>query len=123
MSGPIHYGYQPSFQVIRRNNMRILSLIFAATLLFACAGPGEDPAPHVTPVCGIELCGEACTHMAELGCEEGTPVELPDGGSMSCSEFCQYEHENGVYWNTECIVSITTCEQIESKCNTPPCYL
>jgi hypothetical protein len=109
--------------------MRTLTIVAAAVstlVISATCGPAhEDPAPHVTPVPGVELCDEACARMAVVGpdggsCEEALPVELPDGGSMTCVEFCVYEHDNGVYWNTECLTAINECAEIESSCNLPP---
>jgi hypothetical protein len=31
-----------------------------------------------------------------------------------------YQHDNGVYWNTDCLTTITSCPEIESVCNIPP---
>jgi hypothetical protein len=99
--------------------------MLSTLVVSATCGPAEDPSPHVTPVPGAEQCGEACEHMGVVGpdggaCEEAMPVELPDAGTLSCAEFCLYQHNNGVYWNTECLTTITDCAQIESVCNVPP---
>jgi hypothetical protein len=48
------------------------------------------------------------------------PVPSPDGGTVSCTEFCVHQHDNGVYWNTDCLTTITSCPEIESVCNIPP---
>lgn len=105
----------------------IVAGLLSALLVSATCGPDQtpDPAPVVTPVPGVELCDEACDQMAVVGpdggaCEEALPVETPDGGSVSCADFCRYQHENGVYWNTECLTTITDCAEIESLCNEPP---
>lgn len=101
------------------------SFLVLPFVLLACGVNGGEPEPHVTPVPGVELCAEACAHMAEVGpdggsCEEAKPVPLPDGGSLSCTDFCVYEHENGVYWNTDCLTKISNCAEIETVCNVPP---
>lgn len=107
-------------------SLAIVVSVLGVLLISATCGPDpEDPKPHVTPVPGVELCDAACDHMAVVGpdggaCEEALPVETPDGGSVSCADFCRYQHENGVYWNTECLTNITDCAEIESVCNVPP---
>jgi len=104
-------------------SLTILASVLSALLVSATCGPDpEDPKPHVRPVPGAELCDEACARMAAVGpdggaCEEGGPVAMPDGGSISCTEFCVYQHDNGVYWNTECLVAISECSEIEAVCN------
>ena len=98
-----------------------------ALLVLVCGcgcGTGE-PDPHITPVPGVDKCDEACLHMGVVGpdggpCEESLPVPTQDGGTVSCTEFCVYQHNNGVYWNTDCLTTITECAQIESVCNIPP---
>jgi len=98
---------------------------WALVIICSCCGGSGEPEPHVTPVPGAEKCGEACAHMAIIApdggpCEESQPVITADGGTISCEEFCIYQHDNGVYWNTDCLTQITTCEEIETVCNIPP---
>jgi hypothetical protein len=109
--------------------MRILILSACALCFMACAShPGQDPAPHITPQ-PSEQCAAACSAMNDklvpadagpdvVGCEEGKPVVLKDGGQMPCVDFCVYQHDNGVAWNNDCIANqIKTCEEIETVCN------
>jgi hypothetical protein len=100
-------------------------LLVLSVILCGCGCGNGEPEPHVTPVPGVERCGEACARMAMVGpdggaCEESQPVQTVDGGLMSCTDFCVYQHDNGVYWNTDCLTTITTCVEIESVCNIPP---
>lgn len=117
----------------------IVAAVALVSLGCACASSSKsDPAPHITPQPGKELCGQACEAMKTkltnddggVGCEEGLPVPAPvdagliscfDGGAVecwSCEQFCVYQHENGIFWNTECIANqIKTCAEIESLCN------
>jgi hypothetical protein len=111
-------------------------------------GAAEDPEPVVIVADGKELCALACDRMSTeltnkdglFGCEEAAPTPAPpdvvscegpecptlvrcDSDSMknecmSCTWFCEYAHDQGSYWNTECIVyEISTCAQIEDVCN------
>lgn len=108
---------------------RILTLV--AVLAVACSDehPSGDPAPHVTPQPGAELCDEACEAMRRMplspdagpdavGCEEAQDFPDGDGGVITCEQDCVYQHENGIFWNTECIANaITYCSEIEPVCN------
>jgi hypothetical protein len=121
--------------------MKILVLMLVA--LTGCANctsaRSGDPAPVIHPQPGKELCATACTTMTDklvnedggVGCEEALPVptapgtgdvECVPGGPkdcLSCKTFCEQMHDDGAFWNTTCIISdITTCEQIETVCNT-----
>lgn len=111
--------------------MKLDYLLACGLCLIGCAShPGQDPAPHITPQ-PSEQCAAACEAMNTklapadagpdaVGCEEGKPVMLKDGGQMSCADFCVYQHDNGVAWNNDCIVNqAKTCEDIEALCNPP----
>ena len=101
-------------------------------LLLSCLGcPSTyEPPPVVIPQRGGDLCLQACDVMkhklryvgsAKPGCREADDVPDGDGGMLGCTDFCLYQHKNGVFWNTSCIVSqITTCEEIEAVCNPVP---
>jgi hypothetical protein len=110
--------------------------LFLLTLVFgllgcACSSQNSDPAPVIRPQPGAELCGEVAAHIGPdgLNCPEGLPVPVndagtvecePDAGSLDCislEEFCVEQHQKGIYWNTECMASVTSCEEIETVCN------
>lgn len=117
-------------------NLFLLVVVMLATSGCACTS-NVEPAPVIRPQPGADLCDEVCAHIGPaseqtpnaLGCEEGLPVAVNDGGTVecepdagglgciSCVEFCVEQHSNGIYWNTECILKITECEQIETVCN------
>lgn len=122
--------------------MRRPTTILLAVLAISacrCSSTNEDPAPVIRPQPGAEHCGEACAHIGlkseqtpdALECEEGLPVMVaigeqgtvecePDAGVLeciSCEEFCVEQHEKGIYWNTTCIMQVTSCEEIETVCN------
>ena len=116
-----------------------LLLVFAGCANCTSTQPTE-PAPVIHPQPGKELCPQACEAMTNklinvdggVGCEEAIPAPAaPDAGDIacfdggpandcvSCLSFCVMAHENGSFWNTECIsTSITKCEEIETVCNT-----
>lgn len=92
--------------------------------------PVVEPAPNiVVEESGKELCDDACDRMNAMGCIEGTPIVAPlswtgpvvaCGGAtcVACEDFCEYQYDNGVFWNTSCIVyEISDCSGIESVCN------
>jgi hypothetical protein len=64
------------------------------------------------PVLESEKCGEMCSHLKQLGCEEGEP--LPDG--TSCEDFCKSMGNNGHNLNISCILSIKECSELSTKC-------
>jgi len=122
--------------------MRAL-LLLSAVFLAACANCSSgktEPAPVVREQPGKDLCPLSCEAMASkltnsdggVGCEEAVPApSAPDAGDtacfdggpphdcVSCVALCIASHENGSFWNTECIAKrIKTCEEIETVCNT-----
>jgi hypothetical protein len=101
------------------------SMLICFSVLCGC----EDPAPVIVQQPGSELCDEACYAMNTklhardagpdaAGCPEGDDIVMPDGGVTTCENFCLYQHENGIYWNNECIINnINYCDEIETICN------
>jgi hypothetical protein len=122
-------------------NERLLLLLPLIVLgLFgcgACSSQTSDPAPVIRPQPGAELCDEVCAHIGPvteqtpdaLNCPEGLPVPVNAGGTVdceegsgladciTCTEFCVEQHQKGIYWNTECMQSVSACEEIETVCN------
>ena len=102
------------------------NILLIVTLYLGCACTtkkidpptlGPDPDPVIVVQSGSDKCQDACDKMSDLGCEEGTPLPLEDGGTIACADLCIYDHENGVSWNTECLTTIKTCLDIEALCN------
>ena len=115
--------------------MTIKKFVFVSlSLLVLSCGPsnggnniwGQDPAPHIEPKDGDYYCGPACDAMKNelinddggIGCSPlGDPVELEDGGTISCEQWCIELIYNGIDFNPECIATkIKKCEEIESIC-------
>lgn len=114
--------------------------IFLLVLLVGCSGgqKHDDPAPVIRPQPGADKCDIACEAMRSkltgpdggVGCEVALPVPVQEGGTVecepdagakeciSCEQWCEEQHANGILWNTECIAEqITTCEEVETVCN------
>lgn len=96
-------------------------------VLVGCGSAGPvEPSPVIRPQDGSDLCAPACQHMAQTfeddagpdaaPCEESTDLLLKDGGKISCTDLCLYEHRNGSSWNTKCLLEVKTCEEIETAC-------
>jgi hypothetical protein len=122
---------------MKPSQLIMLSLVFLAACRPTQSG---DPVPVIRPQPGKELCPQACESMKNRlmndkgakGCEEAAPtpaaqgqgdVACADGGEpkgcVSCVTFCIYQHENGTFWNNDCIINkITKCSEIETVCNT-----
>lgn len=108
--------------------MKPITLLLA-TCLVGCGGSFQDPAPHIVPKSGSELCRAACGKMTTLqrhdapgvtfvGCIESEDLTLKDGSTRTCVQQCLYDHASGISWNTACIINeAKTCEDIEARCN------
>jgi hypothetical protein len=104
-------------------------LLLLVLALVSCGAP-QEPAPTIRVQAGASLCADACAHLRSLGCAEGEPIRAPADVSVrvacgmndntascvTCDWFCDYQHQNGVYWNTPCLVDVATCGAVES-CN------
>jgi hypothetical protein len=123
--------------------MNIKSIIpgfFAVLFIFlngGCSGVHQDPAPVIRPQEGADLCDEVCAKMQDelknedgtVGCEIAKPLPVQEnptipceeGGPIaciSCTEWCIEQHNNGIYWNNQCILTeIEFCTEVETMCN------
>lgn len=89
--------------------MKRIFLLIVASLLIGC--PNTNTPVHPAPL-GGSTCELACAHLQELHCQEGEKLE--DG--TSCIDWCNYETKNGHAMNTGCVVTITTCQEMNTKC-------
>ena len=69
------------------------------------------PTPEYLPL-ESEKCGEMCSHLQQLGCEEGSP--LPNG--TSCEDFCKSMGNSGHSLNISCILTIKECSEVATVC-------
>lgn len=118
----------------------ICGTIAVIMILFnGCSSNGHsDPAPVIRPQQGSELCDEVCEKaktMTEedggVGCMFAEPIPVKEGattecepdagelGCITCTEWCVEQHQNGIYWNTSCIMEagITQCIEVDTVCN------
>lgn len=94
----------------------LLSLV-----LTLCSCPQTPVSPNPTPAPDTDQCGVMCAHIGSggLNCTEGKPVydsaRPGDAGvpNESCTEFCQYEQDNGIFVNPKCVAQAPSCEEIE----------
>lgn len=89
--------------------------IAVATILFLFAsGCTETPTPTPVDPADKYTCDEACVHLRDLGCEEGTP--LSDG--TTCEVFCEETQASGHALRPSCVMKIASCAEIDS-CSLP----
>lgn len=95
--------------------MKFASLVFLVSVAAECGGPAPTPTPPHPD--DAPSCASACKKMQELGCKEGEDVPGPDDIVVTCVFFCEKTiNENNVALNPSCIMGITSCDQIETKC-------
>lgn len=73
------------------------------------------PPPVVVQPDDTESCASACAHLRSLGCPEGD--DLADGSS--CVKFCVDTQVSGHALAPSCVVTIQTCEELNTKCSQP----
>jgi hypothetical protein len=94
--------------------MRTTTLILALALLTSCCKHYVPPVTPITPK--DDNCAGACSHLVDLGCPEGEPLE--DG--TSCTEFCEATQSSGHALRPTCIISLKSCDPAEmEKCQGP----
>jgi len=75
-----------------------------------------DPVPDPVDPPDTQDCGAACSHLRDLGCEEGQPLE--DG--TTCEQFCVETQDSGHWLRPSCVINITTCSELETVCGEAP---
>lgn len=89
----------------------LFTMLLTATMLVGC--PSQPNHPEVPADCN-----SVCAHIGPkseqtpdaLDCELGRPTEK--GGK--CTEVCTNSDDNGFPWPVGCMLSATTCEQVEA---------
>lgn len=99
--------------------MRLKLPLLAALVLVGCPAP-VTPSPNPFPVPNTDECGAMCSVLHSLGCVEGKDVYdsdvAGDAGvpNETCTQDCQKQQGNGVFYNPICVKHITACLQIET---------
>lgn len=83
-------------------------------LLLAACGPAADR-PHPRAPSDTPRCPDACAHLRDLDCDEGKPLE--DG--TTCEGFCQATQDSGHALSPTCVVTIRSCDELNTVCNKP----
>lgn len=100
-------------------------IICLALVLIQCQsiGNGGIPKPAPREATDSEYCTPACEHIltlpgqdGQIGCYEGRPLQLPDGGSESCADYCIDRQKAGRALNPKCWVNVTKCEDVDKLC-------
>ena len=92
-------------------------LFFALVPVFLFGCPQHIPPPNPPP--DTDWCGKMCSHLKELGCEEGESVynnDLPgkkDVPNQSCEDFCVELQDKGFFVNPRCVSYVESCDDIE----------
>ena len=94
----------------RKANYSMLGIIVVIvfSLLLGCSVPYDENV-FETQQPGKENCEAACKNIYKLNCWN-------DKSTIDCELNCQQEHDEGYFWNTECLASIDSCEDIVSLC-------
>jgi hypothetical protein len=92
--------------------MKYLLLCFTI-LIISCPQP-IDPSKRPYNPGGKEFCGPGCDHLKVLMCKEAKGSDASD--PSSCRNDCTYIMDNHVDLWPECWTTITSCEEIDSKC-------
>ena len=88
-----------------------VAVILMANFLAGASCFRNNPDP-VDPPVPSEGCAGACAQMQKLGCPEGEPLE--DG--TTCAKFCTDTEAAGHAMNTECIIKVSSCEELKTSC-------
>jgi len=71
-----------------------------------CSWCQPVPDPVIPP--DSDHCPTACSHLRDLGCEEGEP--LADG--TTCEAWCVETQDSGHWLNPTCAEGIVSCEEL-----------
>ena len=99
--------------------MKLVSLLFMLSLV-GCPNGAVTASPTPFPVPDTGQCEAMCLHLQALGCEEGKPLydsDLPGAPGVpneTCTEDCEKQQNNGVFYNPSCVKKAASCSDIES---------
>lgn len=84
------------------------TLSFCDSCCPAATTKGADwPDDPVTDEARADACTRAGARLTALGCKEARP---------DFATFCRYELANDIPIHPQCLASITTCAEVDSKC-------
>lgn len=92
-----------------------MRLLFITLLFASCCTFSVEQAPEENEQPGSELCAQACEVLEDFDCKLSYDV-VDNGQVLSCLDRCIKEHRDGYFWNTECLINISKCEDINDKC-------
>jgi len=91
-------------------------LLVLTVCLFGCASnhkPSDQPEPDP------EWCVEAEKTLLRLECKktDGSLLAAPNIDGVPWRQICEDVQSDGIPLEAECLAGITSCGQVESKCN------
>lgn len=103
--------------------MKKLVLIIAL-FLAGCPVSTDPLRPAPIEPKDTDWCEAGCKYLdslpgqdGNLGCLESRPLQLPDGGMVSCKQFCEETQRKGRALSPKCWVEkVKKCEDIEPVC-------
>ena len=99
-------------------------MIIASVFLTACPPTAETIRPKPIEPNDTDWCTAGCEYLStlpgqdgNLGCLESRPLNLPDGGVVSCQQFCEETQKKGRALSPKCWVEeVKKCSDIEPVC-------
>ena len=77
----------------------ILILLFFSCAIQSMKDSREQP--------GKEYCGQVCDKLVYYNCDLGKTVN-----GKNCFQKCYEQQEQGYFWNTYCLINITSCNGV-----------
>lgn len=111
-----------------KNLSIILLLSFLSLNVISCVKNTTHGVTPITPT-DTNYCELGCQHLQTLTgkdgkpvCEEARPLHLPNGNTVSCTQFCIETQNAGRNLYPSCWVEVKNCSEIETfRLQSKPC--
>lgn len=92
--------------------MKSVHFVLAVAAIAAGGLTACPPNPDFPEIKDIPAaCAKACSHFADLDCEEAKPTN----GGISCTQVCVNMQESGlISYDLACAATVTSCEAISA---------
>lgn len=87
----------------------ITSVLIASAIALSGCPKKETIQPVIHVPSDTPDCPAACSHLRDLKCEEGSPLQ--DG--TTCEKFCEDTQNSGHALKPSCVVRITKCSDMD----------
>lgn len=100
------------------------NLFIIGFIISICACNSQQiPKPQPQIPTDSDSCEPGCQHLSQLpgqdgnlGCFETRPLQMPDGTTKSCKDYCLERQAAGRSLHPSCWISLTSCSDIEKVC-------